>query len=103
MTQQKRPYPGGYKIKERLTDGICVCCQGNPIAKGNRKLCLWCYTDPYDREGRVEPVKITEEDACELAVKVAIMEQTPPTPVRQWTSAEYSQEELQAILNGGGS
>ncbi len=100
MTRQMKPHPGGY-TKERLTEGICYCCQTHPIAKGNLRLCSWCHSDEWDAETRPDPNKITEEDACELIARVAVMEATPPTPVKRFSHDDYSQEQLQAILDGG--
>jgi hypothetical protein len=100
MAKEMRPHPGGYK-KEVVRKGVCSCCQTNPIAKGNYFLCHWCYTDPYNFEDRVDPYKITEEDACELIVRVTLMERTPPVPVTHFSCDNYSQEQLQAILDGG--
>jgi hypothetical protein len=100
MAREMKPHPGGY-AKEVIREGICSCCSTNPIAKGNYFLCTWCYTDPYNFEDRVDPYKITEEDACELIVRVTIMERTPPTPVTHFSCDNYSQEQLQAVLDGG--
>jgi hypothetical protein len=100
--QEKKAFPGGYN-KKTLVEGICYCCRRNPIAKGNLRLCTWCHTDPYNYEDRVDPDRITEEDACELIVKVCQMEKTPPTPVHYYSCEEYTQEQLRAILDGGKS
>ena len=100
MAKAMKPHPGGYK-KLVVREGVCSCCGIHPIAKGNFFLCHWCYTDPHNFNDRVDPNKITEEDACELIVKVAKMELVPPTPVRRFSSDDYSQEQLRAILDGG--
>jgi hypothetical protein len=100
MAREMKPHPGGYK-KKVIREGTCSSCQSEPIARGNYFLCSWCYTDPYDREDRVDPHRITEEDACELIVKVAVMEREPPTPVKHFSCDDYSQEQLRDILNGG--
>jgi hypothetical protein len=101
MAKDMKPHPGGYNRLKVIREGICSRCRTHPIARGNYFLCHWCYTDPYNYEDRVDPDKITEEDACELIIKVAIMERTPPTPVKHFSCDDYSQEQLQAILDGG--
>ncbi len=113
---ERRIHPGGYKKNRvlesddadvayrgelRVTVGICYCCQTHPIAKGNLRLCSWCFSDEWDADTRPDPNKITEEDACELIARVAIMEATPPTPVKRFSHDDYSQEQLQTILDGG--
>lgn len=100
MAREANPHPGGYN-KKVFRVGICSCCRTNPIAKGNYFLCTWCHTDPYNYGDRVDPDKITEEDACELIIKVAKMELIPPTPVKHFSHDDYSQEQLRAILDGG--
>jgi hypothetical protein len=100
MTREGNPHPGGYS-RAVFREGICSCCRTNPIAKGNYFLCVWCHTDPHNYGYRVDPDIITKEDACELIWKVAIMEMTPPTPVKHFSCKDYSQEQLQAILDGG--
>ena len=100
MAKEMKPHPGGY-AKKVIREGYCSRCRCNKIAKGNYFLCSWCYTDPYNYKDRVDPHKITEEDACELILKVAIMERTPPTPVTRFSCDDYSQEQLQAVLDGG--
>ena len=101
MAREQKPKPGGYSSVKVFRVGICVCCRTNPIAKGNYFLCSYCHTDPHNYEDRVDPDKITEEDAIELIVKVAKMELTPPTPVTRFSCDDYTQEQLQAILDGG--
>lgn len=96
---QRTPNPGGYR-KKTLTTGTCVCCKSQPIARGNLKLCTWCYTDSWDEEFRPDPDLVTREDCLELTVKVMVMEQTPPTPVKHFSCDDYTQEELRAILKG---
>lgn len=96
---QRSPSPGGY-CKKVITSGICVCCESQPIARGNRMLCKWCYTDSWDEDFRPDPNLVTREDCLELTEKVFKMEQTPPTPVKHFSCDEYSQEELRAVLKG---
>ena len=100
MAKEMKPHPGGYN-KERLTVGICYACETQPIAKGNLRLCHWCYTDEWDALSRPDRNKVTEEDACELILRVAIMEKEPPTPVKRFSCKEYTQVQLQTILDGG--
>lgn len=100
MARQMKPHPGGYR-RARLTDGVCYCCQTHPIAKGNLRLCNWCYRDEWDAETRPDPHKITEEDAHDLVMRVKEMERIPPIPVKHFSCDDYSQEQLRAILNGG--
>jgi hypothetical protein len=100
MAKQMKPHPGGYS-KKRLVDGICYCCLTHPIAIGNLRLCSWCYSDEWDADTRPDPNKITEADVRELTLKVAIMNRTPPTPVRHFSCDDYSQEQLREILDGG--
>ena len=101
MAREQRPRPGGYNSVKVFRVGICSCCRTNPIARGNYFLCSYCHTDPHNYEDRVDPDKITEEDAFELIIKVAEMERTPPTPIRHFSCDDYSQDQLQAILDGG--
>lgn len=100
MAREANPHPGGYS-KKVIREGICSCCLTNQIAKGNYFLCTWCHTDPYNYEDRVDPHKVTEEDACELILKVINMEKTPPTPVKRFSCDDFSQEQLREILDGG--
>jgi len=101
MAREHKPIPGGYNSVKVFRVGTCVCCRGNPIAKGNFFLCGYCHTDPHNLKDRVDPDRVTEEDALELIVKVAKMELTPPTPVTRFSCDDYTQEQLQEILDGG--
>lgn len=100
MTRQANPHPGGYS-KKVMREGICSCCRTNPIAKGNFFLCTWCHTDPYNFDDRVDPDKVTEEDAEHVTKVVEEFEKTPPTPVKHFSCDCHTQEELQAILDIG--
>jgi hypothetical protein len=99
--KEMRPHPGGYNRVERLTSGTCYCCLTHPIAKGNLRLCYSCYRDEWDADTRPDPNKITKEDTCELVLRVALMELTPPTPVKHFSCDDYSQDQLRNVLNGG--
>jgi hypothetical protein len=100
MARQTKAHPGGYSRK-RLTNGVCYCCEGQPIAKGNLRLCTWCYRDEWDAETRPDPHRITEEDVRRLTIVVNRMELEPPTSVKHFSCDDYSQEQLREILNGG--
>jgi len=104
MKRQRDPRPGGYRTnslrKPEIYEGICSCCGTKPIAKGNRKLCVWCYTDSWDEEFRPDPNLIEKKDLVYLTIKVMEMERTPPTPVKHFSCDNHTQEELQAILKG---
>lgn len=80
---------------------MCSCCRTKPVAPGNYFLCIWCYSPQTNGQQPAERDFPTEEDALELIVKVAKMEETPPTPVKHFSRDDYSQEELQTILDGG--
>lgn len=104
MTRQRNPRPGGYRVnslrKVPKKEGICSCCKTHPIARGNRFLCTWCYTDSWDGDFTPDPDMITKEDCLEIIEKVTIMEKTPPTPVKHFSCDDYTQEQLRAILKG---
>jgi hypothetical protein len=100
MKRQMKPHPGGYS-KKRLARGMCRCCGTQEIAIGNLMLCNWCYRDEWDANSRPDHHMITKEDVCELVLRVAMMELTPPTPVKHFSCDDYSQDQLRNVLNGG--
>lgn len=97
---ERKVHPGGYR-KETVAEGMCYCCRTKPIAKGNLRLCTWCYSPQANGQEPVMRDIPTEEDAIELIVRVHEMEKIPPTPVKHFSCDKYSQDQLRAILDGG--
>lgn len=98
---ERHAYPGGYK-KSKAPPGICSACGKEPIAKGNRFLGDRCYRGTWDQEDKPEPDIVTKEEAIELCIRVEKKLLPPPTPVKHLSCDEYTQEELQKYLDGGG-
>jgi hypothetical protein len=84
-----------------MTIKLCSCCLTKPVKRGNHLLCDWCYSPQCNGQDPAFRNIPTEEDALELMIRVTLMERVPPTPVKHFSRIDHSQEQLQAILDGG--